>query len=587
MVSTHMCGTVIFTSVHKGFPSTYTQRCDMRSHASIFYNALVGIGRATKFIIMKRLSFLFVLLLSAVTVSAQYVDEKADVQKSYTVQQLVDTMNTLSMRDIIKMDSKIDEGRASWSRENLYAALKQLELKWIGRYDSVDVNVKIRNPKYPKKKVAKFLTKSLLDGTPEYIDSVYKKEVVMGGYKIVDPDSIEGSYVPMYGGGGLPLKYDASIFRKGTFRISDLNLVSNELSKLSENSSIYLSENSHEEEPRFTVTDEEGKKYEFDLGYITSFNPSSYITMSEKQKEDFLKGVKPAEEYTAWDCKSDFGEWYMSIYNNESLRPKLKEMQFISLMTGETVDGLQVEFKDINKTIGGREAIAKNAAFGAVVFPSNKTNGSLYEINEEWIPSVEIDFLNNQFVGREVIKPSPETITKIKRFIVTDKIPEKKSNWIKFYLAAEMENGDKVVIEALSIKEIQDLKVANRNVFTFNTDDWYDYKIYNETVLIPAKQRAEEWEKQKAIRAKQRAANLPRYTQKYGEKIAKAIVDGRVIPGMTVNIITDEMGLSYEIVNSSTIIVGPAIGGIMVFKLYKCAVANGKITLVENIFMKE
>ena len=536
---------------------------------------------------MKRLSFLFVLLLSAVTVSAQYVDEKADVQKSYTVQQLVDTMNTLSMRDIIKMDSKIDEGRASWSRENLYAALKQLELKWIGRYDSVDVNVKIRNPKYPKKKVAKFLTKSLLDGTPEYIDSVYKKEVVMGGYKIVDPDSIEGSYVPMYGGGGLPLKYDASIFRKGTFRISDLNLVSNELSKLSENSSIYLSENSHEEEPRFTVTDEEGKKYEFDLGYITSFNPSSYITMSEKQKEDFLKGVKPAEEYTAWDCKSDFGEWYMSIYNNESLRPKLKEMQFISLMTGETVDGLQVEFKDINKTIGGREAIAKNAAFGAVVFPSNKTNGSLYEINEEWIPSVEIDFLNNQFVGREVIKPSPETITKIKRFIVTDKIPEKKSNWIKFYLAAEMENGDKVVIEALSIKEIQDLKVANRNVFTFNTDDWYDYKIYNETVLIPAKQRAEEWEKQKAIRAKQRAANLPRYTQKYGEKIAKAIVDGRVIPGMTVNIITDEMGLSYEIVNSSTIIVGPAIGGIMVFKLYKCAVANGKITLVENIFMKE
>ena len=256
-------------------------------------------------------------------------------------------------------------------------------------------------------------------------------------------------------------------------------------------------------------------------------------------------------------------------------------------MTGETVDGLQVEFKDINKTIGGREAIAKNAAFGAVVFPSNKTNGSLYEINEEWIPSVEIDFLNNQFVGREVIKPSPETITKIKRFIVTDKIPEKKSNWIKFYLAAEMENGDKVVIEALSIKEIQDLKVANRNVFTFNTDDWYDYKIYNETVLIPAKQRAEEWEKQKAIRAKQRAANLPRYTQKYGEKIAKAIVDGRVIPGMTVNIITDEMGLSYEIVNSSTIIVGPAIGGIMVFKLYKCAVANGKITLVENIFMKE
>ena len=223
---------------------------------------------------MKRLSFLFVLLLSAVTVSAQYVDEKADVQKSYTVQQLVDTMNTLSMRDIIKMDSKIDEGRASWSRENLYAALKQLELKWIGRYDSVDVNVKIRNPKYPKKKVAKFLTKSLLDGTPEYIDSVYKKEVVMGGYKIVDPDSIEGSYVPMYGGGGLPLKYDASIFRKGTFRISDLNLVSNELSKLSENSSIYLSENSHEEEPRFTVTDEEGKKYEFDLGYITSFNPN-------------------------------------------------------------------------------------------------------------------------------------------------------------------------------------------------------------------------------------------------------------------------------------------------------------------------
>lgn len=543
---------------------------------------------------MKRLSFLFVLLLSAVTVSAQYVDEKADVQKSYTVQQLVDTMNTLSMRDIIKMDSKIDEGRASWSRENLYAALKQLELKWIGRYDSVDVNVKIRNPKYPKKKVAKFLTKSLLDGTPEYIDSVYKKEVVMGGYKIVDRDSIlltRGSYVPMHGGAGLPLEYDASIFRKGTFRISDLNLNfessnPNRLSRLDgDDVPSYYFEG--KKDPTFTVIDEEGKKYEFDLGYITSFNPSSYITLSEKQKEDFLKGVKPAEEYTAWDCKSDFGEWYMSIYNNESLRPQLKEMQFISLMTGETVDGLQVEFKDINETIGGEKVIAKNAAFSTVIFPSNKTNGSLYRINEEWIPSVEIDFLNNQFVGREVIKPSPETITKIKRFIVTDKIPEKKSNWIKFYLAAEMENGDKVVIEALSIKEIQDLKVANRNVFTFNTDDWYDYKIYNETVLIPAQKRAAEWKKREAVRAKQRAANLQKYTQMYGAKMAKAIVDGRVIPGMTVNIITDEMGLSYEIVNSSTIIVGPAIGGIMVFKLYKCAVANGKITLVENIFMKE
>ena len=96
----------------------------------------------------------------------------------------------------------------------------------------------------------------------------------------------------------------------------------------------------------------------------------------------------------------------------------------------------------------------------------------------------------------------------------------------------------------------------------------------------------EEWKKQEAIRAKQRAANLQKYTQMYGEKIAKAIVDGRVIPGMTINMITDEMGLSYQMLNSSTIIVGPAIGGVMVFEMYKCAVTNGKITMVENIFMK-
>lgn len=531
---------------------------------------------------------LFIMLLSTVTVSAQYVDEEADVQKSYTVQQLADTMNTLSMRNIIKMDNKIDQGRASWSHENLYAALKQLDLKWTGRYDSVDVNVKIRNPKYPKKKAAKFLTRTFFDQTPEYIDSVYKKEVVMSGYKLDDPDTIEvgNGYTLRY-----EKEYDASIFRKSTFRISDLNLNYNSsnpnlLSKLDKsNVPSYLF--AGKKEPTFTVTDEEGKKYEFDLKYLTCFNPSSYITLSEKQKEDFLKGVKPAEEYTLWDCKSDFGEWYMSIYNNESLRPKLKEMQFISLMTGETVDGLQVEFEDINKTIGGKKVIAKNAAFKAVVFPSNQTNGSLYRINEEWIPSVEIDFLNNQFVGREVIKPTPQTITKIKRFIVTDKIPEKKSNSIKFYLSAEMESGDKVVVEALSIKEIQDIELANRLVHTDNTDYWYDYKIYNETVLIPAQKRAAEWKKQEAVRAKQRAANLQKYTQKYGAKMAKAIVDGRVIPGMTVNMITEEMGLSYEMINSSTIIVGPAIGGVMVFKLYKCAVANGKITLVENIFMKE
>ena len=121
-------------------------------------------------------------------------------------------------------------------------------------------------------------------------------------------------------------------------------------------------------------------------------------------------------------------------------------------------------------------------------------------------------------------------------------------------------------------------------------DDWYDYKIYNETVLIPAKQRAAKaakWEKEEAIRAKQRAENLQKYTQKYGEKMAKAIVDGRVIPGMTVDMITEEMGLSYQMLNSSTIIVGSAIGGVMVFEMYKCAVTNGKITMVENIFMKD
>ena len=549
MVSTHVRGAVIPTSSFKVFLAPNHRDVAYSSTLHNFYKVLVGIERTLNSIIMRQF-VLFIMLLSAVTVSAQYVDEEADVQKSYTVQQLADTMNTLSMRNIIKMDNEIDQGRASWSHENLYAALKQLDLKWTGRYDSV-----------------------------------YKKEVVTG-YKLDDPDTIGGDmlrYEKEY--------YDASIFRKSTFRISDLNLNYDmsepyRLSKLDKsNVPSYLF--AGKKEPTFTVTDEEGKKYGFDLKYLTCFNPSSYITLSEKQKEDFLKGVKPAEEYTLWDCKSDFGEWYMSIYNNESLRPKLKEMQFISLMTGETVDGLQVEFKDINKTIGGKKVIAKNAAFKAVVFPSNQTNGSLYRINEEWIPSVEIDFLNNQFVGREVIKPTPQTITKIKRFIVTDKIPEKKSNSIKFYLSAEMESGDKVVVEALSIKEIQDIELANRLVHTDNTDYWYDYKIYNETVLIPAQKRAAEWKKQEAVRAKQRAANLQKYTQKYGAKMAKAIVDGRVIPGMTVNMITEEMGLSYEMINSSTIIVGPAIGGVMVFKLYKCAVANGKITLVENIFMKE
>ena len=569
MVFTHLRGAVISASVHKGFPSTCTQGRGIQSHASCVYNFLVGLKGQLNLIIMRRFSFLFVLLLSAVTASAQYVDEEAYVQESYTVQQLVDTMKTLSMRDIINMDNEIDQSSAFWSRENLYAALKQLELKWTGEYDSVTMRVKIRNPRYPQKKVAKFLMRTFFDQTPEYIDSVYKIAVVIGGRKVADPDSVESRYI------------DPNPFRNSTFKISDLN----------------------KKESTFTVTDEYGKKYEFDLGYITDFTPIDYITLTEKQKEDFKKGVKPAEEYTLWDCKSDFGEWYMSIYNNESLRPKLKEMQFISLMTGETVDGLQVEFEDISKNIGGENVIAKNAAFRAVVFPSTRTNGSAYRINREWIPSAEIDFLNNQFVGREVIKPTPQTITKIKRFIVTDKIPEKQKSYaIKFYLAVEMENDDKVTINALSIKEIQDLNLEVPG--TTYGDDWYDYKIYNETVLIPAKQRAAKaakwekeeairakqraakWEKEEAIRAKQRAENLQKYTQKYGEKMAKAIVDGRVIPGMTVDMITEEMGLSYQMLNSSTIIVGSAIGGVMVFEMYKCAVTNGKITMVENIFMK-
>ena len=527
-------------------------------------------------------------------VNAQYVDEEANVRKSYTVQQLVDTISTLSMDDIIEMDRAIDELRASWSRENLYAALKQLDLKWTGRYDSVDVHVKIENPKYPKRKFAKFLAKNFSE-IPEYIDSVYKKEVVIGGYKEVDPDSIKAGdpYEARYDWRGrLHLEYDATIFRNNTFRISDLNLNynsnnPNRLSRL-DNSDVPNYSFDGKKEPTFTVTDKDGGKYEFELKYLNCFNPTYYIDLSEKHKEDFIKGVKPANEYTSWDCKSDFGEWYMSIYNNESLRHKLKEMQFISLMTGETVDGLQVEFEDIKKTIGGQTVIAKNAAFSAVVFPSNQTNGYAYQINREWIPSVEIDYLNALLAGLEVIKPesvsSPQIVTKIKRFIVTDKISYKDNYRVQYYLAAEMEDGNKVAIGDLSIKELQDIQVAKDDMRNSGWN-WYDYKIYHETVLIPQEQREAEWEKQKAINAKQRAADLQKYTQKYGSEIAEAIVDSRVIPGMTLEIITEEMGLSYKILNSSTIIVGPGFMGELLFDMYKCVIVGNKVKLVENIML--
>lgn len=147
-----------------------------------------------------------------------------------------------------------------------------------------------------------------------------------------------------------------------------------------------------------------------------------------------------------------------------------------------------------------------------------------------------------------------------------------------------MEDGNKVAIGDLSIKELQDIQVAKDDM-RHSDWNWYDYKIYRETVLIPQEQREAEWEKQKAINAKQRAADLQKYTQKYGSEIAEAIVDSRVIPGMTLEIITEEMGLSYKILNSSTIIVGPGFMGELLFDMYKCVIVGNKVKLVENIML--
>lgn len=508
---------------------------------------------------MKRFLFLFVLLLNAMVVNAQYVDEEANVRKSYTVQQLVDTISTLRMYDIIEMDRAIDfrERRPLWSREDLHAALKQLELKWTGEYKTIDEKVQIEKP---LKGVAKLLSK--LAGSsynPEYIDSVYTNEVI-----------VQESRNYLYGPFEKGEFYDSEPFKTGTFKIISINDENKPISKT-----------------KFTVADLNGNEYDFGLNDIKSFSPIGYVTIVEKQKEDFLMGVKPAEDYTSWDCKSDFGEWYMSIYNNESLRPKLNEIKFISLRTGEVVDGLQVEFEDMRETIGNEVVVAEKASFGSVKFPSPMTDGAYSRLNVDWIPSVEIDYLNALLAGLEVIKPesveSPQIVTKIKRFIVTDKISYKGEPG-SYYLAAEMEDGNKVAIGDLSIKELQDIQVAKDDM-RHSDWNWYDYKIYRETVLIPQEQREAEWEKQKAINAKQRAADLQKYTQKYGSEIAEAIVDSRVIPGMTLEIITEEMGLSYKILNSSTIIVGPGFMGELLFDMYKCVIVGNKVKLVENIML--
>lgn len=513
---------------------------------------------------MKQYVVLSAMLLGAMTANAQYVDEAANVQKSYSVEQLVDTMKTLSLSDIGTMDWRVDNDAAPWSRENLHAALKQLKLKWVGPFGKQEEKVQIKNPKRKKLKgLNKFLSEE-----PEYIDSIYHTEIV--------------------GGWGSP-KYDADIFKTGTFKITSID---------NENVVIYNT--------GFTVTDENGNEYKFHERYLNDFAPTEYIAISEKRQEEFMKGVEPAKEYTPWDCKSDFGEWYMSIYNNESLRPKLKEMQFISLMTGETVDGLQVEFEGIKKNIGGKIVVSENAKFKAVKFPNNMTRGDYQWMNIYWIPSVEIDQLNTQLAGKEVIRPEfksqyhdgkqdkPQIITKIKRFIVTDKETYHIGDGYyiniqnlpvspKFCLAAEMEMGDKIAVGDLSIKEVQAMNVAKVEVL----HDWYDYKIYNETVLIPAKQRAAEWEKQKVELAKQRAADLKKYTAKYGAEIAKALVDYEVVRGMTLDMVTNEMGWVYEIYSTSggstIVIIGPAAFGKLAIGAYKCVVVNNKITMVQDI----
>lgn len=510
---------------------------------------------------MKHL-FLFIAIVFSISVNAQYIDESTVVEKSKSITELISELNKGSMYTLFELDRNIREGKANYSLDDLNEAVKSVD--YVGE-DFINIPTGKRIVYKVKIPGKSFLSNK------QFKDSIVSEVAIdyqlLKNNNLVNADTINGRVFRLH-------SFDGPSFSKSS---------------------------------NFTMIDNKGIKYNFSNRAIDNFSTKIYRDSINSIIKELKGGIKPYDKYVEWNGKSDFSDWYVKIYNNESIRSKLNELKFISLKTGETVDGLNIVLGDKEVMVGDKNTSIKDSKLVKVNFNST-TNGGYDRLNIEWIPSNLIDLLNKNFIGLELIRPEyksmrgqdkAESISTIKRFILTDKVDEhvgddymvikgNKSDKVKLCLVAEMNSGEKVSISDIKVAKIQEIPTPYIHVY----HDWLDNKVYQDILEQKRKyeeQLAKEAAESERINTQRKMKLIESLTPKYGNKIAVAIANGKIIPGMTLDIVRNELRRKTQIVSASAGTIMVVVGidsnwdGVIDIITERLVINGNKITLVEPV----
>lgn len=513
-----------------------------------------------------RIYIAFVLLLTPITLNAQYIDDEKQVQKMLTTEQMRSMVDTFSMDKIEDLFRNIE------NKEEVNYTVQTLHDALIGK---------------------QFITNSLVNDGYKYIqrpDTVKKKKkkgdfikalavgVLLGGTnQQVDKPKI------LYDTIRYCTKLVAASQTNQLIRAEDVNNKLMTLVEIENTGSTYWRK-------MFVLESPEGKKYKFPGSEFYLFDISTYLAYAEQkaQKEYLATRIKPATEYKPWTMHEDFNQWYISIYKNEALRPRLKEIQFISLDTGDAVDGLSVELADDNNE------------FVAVKFNNPNSKGKLKDLNAHWVVSTWLDYLTKTLGGRKVIRPKmgdgsgkdinntvelEETLDKAvlstnygAEWICTDLYGDDYQK-TKFRVCMKTESGRNLWLGYLYLPEfIKDYKLP-WTLSDYNGRWYYEAKAYRQE---EAATKAE-WARDEAKKQREQEARKKRLIQKFGKKNADLIMANHPKTGMTLEMIK-EMQYLIKVVDNNGNNITLSLQNLFVGECYRIIVRNNKVILVTNTF---
>lgn len=525
--------------------------------------------------VLKALSFqvktciTLLLLLVPVAMNAQYIDDEKQVQKMLTVEQMRSVVDTFSMDKIIGLFENVYYKNAvNYTFQTLSEAL--IGKQFIANRLENDGYKYIQRPDTVKKKKKKKgdLIKTLAVG------------ILLGGTnQQVDNPQILYDTIPYC------MRLVEASQTNQLIRAEDINNKLMTLVGIEDTGSTYW-------RTVFVLKSPEGKEYKFQGSGFALFDISTYPAYAEQkaQKEYLATRIKPATEYKPWTMHEDFNQWYISIYKNESLRPRLKEIQFISLDTGDAVDGLSVELADDNNE------------FVAVKFNNPNSKGKLEELNSHWVVSTWLDHLTKTLGGRKVIRPEmgdgsgkdinntveqEETLNKAVLstdcegigFYIDNGFYGDDYQKTKFRVCMKTESGRNLWLGILFLPELVKDYELQRTLHGYNGRCYYEAEAYKQEVAAAKA----EWARDRAKIQKKEEARKKRLIQKFGEKNAELIMANHPKAGMTLEMIK-EMHYFVKIVGNNGNNITLSLQSLFGEECYRIIVNNNKLILVTSTF---